>query len=375
VDYQTGETPEEVAIGDFNADGILDLATPNLSSDTVSVLLGNGAGGRGDGTFAPKVDYPTGFSPYSVKAADFNSDGILDLVVINKQSATVSVLIGNGAGGLGDGTFSTKVDYWVGFNPHTLVVEELNSDGILDLAVANWGSDSISVLLGNGTAGHGNGAFSAKVDYSTGVGPKGLVAGDFNSDGILDLAVVNEQPRSVSILFGHGTGGHGDGTFGAKIDFPVRDEYPSGLSTGDFNSDGILDLVVAYASDLPGSISTFIGNGSDGHGDGTFVPGATYTVGTYPDNITVQDLNSDGIQDLAMAVAGTNSVRILIGNGAAGHGDGTFGSYSAYATGQGPWSVSVGDFNSDGIFDLAVADSSMSAISILFGNGTCLAVP
>jgi hypothetical protein len=126
-----------VAVGDFNRDGIPDLAVANAGNNSVSVLLGNGSGGFGAAT-----SYPVGSAPVSVAVGDFNHDGIPDLAVANANSNTVSVLLGNGSGGFGAAT-----SYPVGSDPFSVAVGDFNRDGIPDLAVANQGSNTVSVLL------------------------------------------------------------------------------------------------------------------------------------------------------------------------------------------------------------------------------------
>jgi len=151
----------------------------------VSVLLGNG-----NGTFAAKRDYETGDTPRSVALGDLNGDGKPDIVTANFSSNTVSVLLGNG-----NGTFAAKRDYETGRNPRSVALGDLNGDGKPDMAVTNVSSDTVSVLLGNG-----NGTFAATVDYGTGIRPISVAVGDFNGDGKPDLAVANYNSDTVSVL-------------------------------------------------------------------------------------------------------------------------------------------------------------------------------
>jgi hypothetical protein len=178
-----------VAVGDFNGDGVPDLAVTNSGPRTVSVLLGNG-----DGTFRTAFNCPVGAAPTCVAVGDFDRDGILDLVVNNNvASGTVSVLMGNG-----DGTFRAAGSYAAGISASAVAVADLNGDGILDLAVANGGSNNVSVLLGNG-----DGTFGAAVNYPAGGGdqpfPRSMAVGDFNGDGTPDLVVASD---TVSVLLG-----------------------------------------------------------------------------------------------------------------------------------------------------------------------------
>jgi hypothetical protein len=367
VDYPTGNNPLYIATGDFNSDGILDLAATNAGSDSVSILLGDGSDGKGDGTFSAKVDYPTGNSPFYIATGDFDSDGILDLAVTNGGSNSVSILLGDGSGGKGDGTFTARVDYPTGNSPFYITTGDFDADGILDLAVGNFDSDNVSILLGNGSDGQGYGTFAGKVDYPTGDGPRSLTAGDFNADGILDLAVTNGGSNNLSILLGDGSSGKGNGTFAAKVDYPTGNG-PQGIATGDFNADGIIDLAVTNS--VSDNLSILLGYGSGGRGNATFEDKADYTAGDGPTSVTTGDFNSDGILDLAVGNFTSNNVSILLGNGSGGQGNGTFAEKVDYTAGDGPASVTTGDFDADGILDLAVGNFDSYDVSILLGNGS-----
>jgi hypothetical protein len=177
-----------VAVGDFNGDGKPDLAVANWNSNSVSVLLGNG-----DGSFQAAQDFGAGISPESVAVGDFNGDGKPDLAVANFGSATVSVLLGNG-----DGSFRPAQDFVVGRGAYSVAVGDFNGDGKPDLAVANFWSTNVSVLLGNG-----DGSFQAAQNFGTGgygSFPASVAVGDFNGDGKPDLAVANYYSNNVSVL-------------------------------------------------------------------------------------------------------------------------------------------------------------------------------
>jgi hypothetical protein len=187
ISYVTGTGPRQVVVRDFNNDGNPDLAAAN-GNNTVSVLLGNG-----DGTFHSPVDYSVGSLPSGLIVGDFNSDGKPDLVVANQNSSTVSVLVGNA-----DGTFQPAVNYSSGPYPMAIAAADFNLDGKLDVVVVNGPSannDTVSVLLGNGAGG-----FYWPVAYGSFEDPVRVTTGDFNGDGKPDIVVTNSETNNVSVI-------------------------------------------------------------------------------------------------------------------------------------------------------------------------------
>jgi FG-GAP-like repeat/Abnormal spindle-like microcephaly-assoc'd, ASPM-SPD-2-Hydin len=219
-----------LAVGDFNKDGNLDIVATNGSQSTISILLGNGTG-----AFPSFAAYPTGSSPYGVTVGDFNGDGWPDIAVANESSGTVSILINKADG---SGTFLPKVDYAAagGGAPLTLACGSFRGNGIIDLAVAtNSAFGGIEVLLGKG-----DGTFQPAVPYDTLNNANGVVVGDFNNDGNLDMAV---SIASADSAFGFVTifPGLGNGTFGPEVTLTSA-PLPYGIVAADFNVDGGLDL-------------------------------------------------------------------------------------------------------------------------------------
>ncbi len=223
--------------------------------------------------------------------ADFNGDGFADLAVTNFSSGsdTVSVLLGNG-----DGTFRPIASYRTGSGSLVVAVGDFNRDGIADLAVTNLNSNNISVLLGNG-----DGTFQAANEYFAVTNPLTIAVGDFNGDGNPDLAIVGESSgQAVSVLLGNG-----DGSFKLPVNYPIGTiTHP--INTGDFNGDGKLDLVLADS----GNVILLLGNG-----DGTFQTPISYAIGNNAQSVVVADFNGDGIADIATANFGTNNVSVLLG--------------------------------------------------------------
>jgi hypothetical protein len=398
ANYNSGGSPESLAVGDFNGDGKPDLAVVDLSGGIVAIMLGNG-----QGEFVHPATYPgfdkAGDCCYAIAVGDFNGDGKPDLVTADEGFAAVSVRLGEG-----NGAFLPRKAFSVGYRPVAVAVGDLNGDGKLDVAVAGGpDADNISVLLGNG-----DGTLQPAVHYASGGStPTSVAVGDFNGDGKLDLAVANQSSssNSVSILLGNGDGtfqpaamysapsvpasvaigdfngdgkldlavavangasilmGNGDGTFQPAVNYttgaPAIIDGPAALfvAVGDFNGDGKLDLAVANeGSNGPGEVY-FVAI-LLGHGDGTFQPAATIYPLTEALSIAVADFNGDGRLDLALV--NYNGAAILLGNG-----DGTFQPPSMYASGSAATSLAVGDFNLDGKPDLAVANYGSDSIAIL----------
>jgi hypothetical protein len=344
-----------IAVGDFNGDGFPDLAVVNNSPvSTIVIWLAlpsaPATSGRSQSiSFQTPVEYPTGTRSDFVAVGDFNGDGKLDLAVANAGSNNVSVLLGNG-----DGTFQNKVDYPAGTNPVGLTLADFDGDGNVDLAVANL-SNSVSLLLGKG-----DGTFSASETFPSGGAPssaQSIASADFNGDGNADLAICNTFGR-ITILLGNGAG-----AFQPPVVYDVVNGFS--LTVADVNGDGKMDLVVPTGL----SVSVLLGRG-----DGTFQAAVPYNAGG-AFFVAVGDFNGDGIADLAVTNAPPdetrpdptlNTVTILLGTP-----HGSFTPQGTYALAGQPLVMAVGDFNRDGRSDLAVVDIG-SGFSVLLGIPTYL---
>lgn len=357
-----GSLPSALVTGDWDEDGIQDLAVVNTNTGSVSLLRGNGVGGVGNGTFAVAVPLVTAPSPACIAAADLNGDGIIDLVVGSQADTTLAVHLGGGIGGVGDGTFAAPYAVNCAVQASGIAIADLDEDGIQDL-IAAGGTNSVAILRGLGLAGVGNGTFAEAALAPAGSAPRSVVVGDFNSDGISDLAVSSNNLR---VLLGYGTSGKGNGTFESSVGYPVG-PAPNHLASGDFNLDGITDLAVANSA--ASTVSVLLGNGASGVGDGTFALANTVVSGSGPNGVSVADWNGDGLPDIAIANNNASKVASVL----LGKGNGTFEAAQTFAAQTSPSALALGDFNEDGGYDLVVANRASASVTVLIaGCGAAL---
>jgi len=343
--FATGTSPRSVALGDVNGDGTLDIITANQGSSNVSVLLGTG-----DGTFATQGTFgaQNAGGAYAVTLGDVNGDGKLDIVTANRSANGVSVLLGNG-----DGTFQGSQFFSAGGNQFAVALGDLNGDGKLDIVTANTNT-VIAVLLGNG-----NGTFQSQSTRDAGTNPRSVTLGDVNGDGRLDIMTANFGSTNASVLLGNG-----NGTFQSAATFATGTNSRS-ATLGDVNGDGRLDIVAAnYNSD---NASVLLGTGGSAP-TASFSPQQAFSTGssTYLRAVTSGDVNGDGKLDIITTNRGSNGASVIV---TLGNGNGTFGAPASFATGSGPYSVTLGDVNGDGKLDIVTANRSDSNVSVLLGNG------
>ena len=347
--FRVNSPPNAMAVGDFNGDGLPDLVTASLASQYVTVLTGEPSGNYGTFTIPSKYAIGELTGVAAVAVGDFNGDGFQDIVTANLNSGNVSVLLGDG---LGDKfTPAPNSPFAVGTGPQAVLVADFNGDGFQDLAIANSGSNNVTVLLGNGAGGFIPAPGSP---IAVGTGPVSLAVADFNADGVLDLAVANSGSNNVTVLSGSGTGAF---TAGTPLSVGTT---PLSIVAADINQDGAADLVVANS--VSNNVTLLINTGT-----GVFGPSAhsPLTVGTMPHSVVVSDFNGDGKPDIATANQGSDNVTVLL-QGASGQFPPA--PYSPLAAGAGPDALVVADFNKDGIADLAVANGHTVTVTEYLGE-------
>ncbi len=239
MNYPAPSFTRDVAVGDFNGDGHLDLAAADWGGDEVEVLFG-----IGDGSFQSSVTFEVEAEPASLATGDFNGDGNLDIVTANDEAASLTVLFGNGTG-----SFRPAAVFPAGTPMNEVVSADFDGDGDLDLAVTNpLTTGTVHVRLNNG-----NGTFAPATIYQVGSAPRSLATGDINGDGILDLAVGNKSGGTVTLLFGTGTGSFQNIAHYSVGSFAYPEggnEWPSPIVLTDFDGDGRNDLALALNQGL-----------------------------------------------------------------------------------------------------------------------------
>ncbi len=360
VNYGTQVQPLAIATGDFNHDHNLDLVVANSGSSSLSIFLGNG-----DGTFTGPANLPItsppGSSggtaaPLSVAVADFDGDGIPDLIVSFAGSADLQLLHGNG-----DGSFQFLANIplsGVSSPPAIPIVPQVvavdfNQDGKPDLAVATF--SGIQILLNDGS-----GNFTLKSTVLAGQATQNFAVADFNLDGHLDLAVNVFSGNSGNVLV---VLGNGDGTFQPAASIPLTPKTPIGIAASDLNRDGRPDIVV---SDFSGPILVALQQS-----DGSFIAASPLNAIPHPGNVLIGDFDGDGNPDLAVV---SNSANATAGQPDAvlvfrGFGTGSFAPPSQFDVASGPIAFVAASFTNTVSQDIATADVSANMISVLVNQG------
>jgi hypothetical protein len=287
---------------DFDRDGNIDIVTGNSSSNSVSIVLGNG-----DGTFDPQQSITVPNRPHGVAAIDVDGDADLDVVSANEVGNNLSVMINNGAG-----VFGPPTSFESGGNGEwPLAPADMNGDGIMDIVVGTHTDGRIIVMLGNGNGGFARPPGTPTNGYSAGGSTWMVAVGDVNNDGRIDVSTVNGFSGNAGILLGNGDGTLQPVTVYNQIG--AGGSLGNGLiatDLGDMDGDGDLDWVV---SSFSASRWTLLLN----NGAGVFSFGQHIAAAQSGSCASLYDFDNDGDLDMALADELEDEVR-MIRNGAPG---------------------------------------------------------
>jgi hypothetical protein len=361
----TGAAANGVAIADFNGDGIPDLAVVNPTG-SVTVYLGNGDGGfTADGPFSV-----TG-NPESIAVADFNGDGLPDIVTADANGTSVSVLMNTSTKGASTVTFADHQDFTVGSVPAAIAIGDFNRDGLPDIATANYGSGNVSVLLDTTAKDSSTAGFANHADFGVQSDPSSIAVGDLNGDGSQDI-VTSSLSGSLSLLLNTTGADASAATFHGEQTITSLNGAPSRLAIGDLGGAHEPDVVVGYNN------RSYVGV----FADTTATDATTFTFANEQDVPTAQlnsagvvlaDMNGDGKPDIVDA-SNAGETSVLVNTTPAGASALSFDAHQDFSTVFPLNAVAVGDLNGDGRPDLVTetAGATTDNVTILLNQTTSL---
>ncbi len=332
---------------DLDRDGLLDLTIVNEDTADLRVFM-NRADGTGllHTTFLQPT-FAVGPSASPSEPSDFNRDGIVDICVANIGDNSVSILLG-----VGDGTLGSQQKITVGLTPRGIAVLDADGDGDTDIVNTNSGSNNLSILYNDGFGAFGSPTFFG----GGGVGERALAAGDMNGDGVLDLVVGAYGAQQVLIDLGNG-----DGTFS------FHSAQSSGGTTwmlvlGDLDGNGTEDVTLVNSNNARGAVMF-------GDGEGNLSAPMLQTVDSSPIATDIGDLDGDG--DLDWVTSSYSGDWLLFRN----NGAGSYSFAKRFPSAQAASCALFADTDSDGDLDLALIDESADEVTIMRNSGTTRPVP
>jgi Flp pilus assembly secretin CpaC len=355
TDFAVGANPVAVAAQDFTNDTQKDLAVVNHDDSSISILINQG---NGNFTATPGSPIKLGTSeqgPTAIASAIFRLTDAThlvqpaDLVIANGTSNTVAVLLG---GDNFDGTFveAAGSPFTVGTNPSAVVIADFDGDGLLDIAVANQGDNSISTFKGDGLGGFTPFPKSPFLLPATEKGSIAMTTGVFDSSGKTEIAVLNATTENVGI-FQASFDNTFDGTFAEISGSPIATgTNPVAFAAGDLNTDGFADLAVVNQS--ANAITVLL---NDGTGVFTQAAGSPLVTASTPSGVAIADFTNDGLGDIAVTNNGSSTLGVY-----AGLGSGTFSADIQLSVPPGPLAVTTADLNGDGLPDAVLTAHSGS---------------
>ncbi len=375
VDLTVGTNPNIAATGDFDGDGRPDIIVTNTNNGagTTLTLFRNisSPGSLSTSSFTNLGTLTSGSGPTNVKVVDLDGDGKLDIVCANTAGGSVSAFR-NTSSGPGSITFdaarnvSTVSSGLIGAQPVVVAIADYDNDGKPDIAVSSayTSSNTISVIRNKTTTGatFSGSSFATALTFATGTTPLGLCTGDFDGDGLPDLAAVCSASNVVSIFLN--TGSIGTISFATRVDSNTG-VTPIDVATGDIDGDGKPDLVFTNAG-LSSTNFAVMRNTSSGAGVLSFATNVGFSTGTSPAGVGLADFNGDGKLDVAIVEAGTDKVSVFRNTATSGTiNSGSFATRLTAATGSGPTGIAINDLDGDGYPDIITGNKATNTISII----------
>ncbi|MDQ8013588.1 MAG: FG-GAP-like repeat-containing protein, partial [Flavobacterium nitrogenifigens] len=346
VNFSASESTYRVAIGDLDGDGKADIAV--TIEGHVALYRNTSVSGTINATsFAPAINIDGGPGERGIALGDLDGDGKLDLVETNFNTSNVSYFR-NTSSGVGDISFTARAVMAGGTNPIGLVIKDIDGDGKNDFVTSNFGAATVSVFR-NLTTTVGTLQFAAKQDFSVGTGGYAMVSGDFDNDGKVDLAVANNGANSVSVL--RNTSSIGAVSFATQV-ASVANTGPYSIAIGDVNGDDKLDLAVGYNNSTSVSI---LRNASSGVGNVTFDAKIDFATPTNPRSVGISDFNGDGKPDIVATSSG--NILSVFKNTAVTGGAISLSNRVDFPANPFTGSVAIGDLDGDGRYDVVTANS------------------
>ncbi len=353
--FAVGRAPGVVLVEDLNKDGKLDLVVANEKSGDVSVLLDDGKGGLSPSRGSP---FPAGPNPNDLASGDFNGDGLVDLAIANHETQHITVLLGDGRGSLAPAPHS-PVAVVVRPHVHGVATGDFNGDGNLDLLTDSWAEDRLVILFGDG-----DGRFTTPGTYvAVGRHPYQRVrVADLNGDGRADIVSPNLEGDNVTILLGDGMGKFHQP---ARSPFACGDS-PFNVAIGDVNADGKPDLAIVNSpsstADRKGQdgLTILIG---DGLGAFTKMAGSPFVTGKFPNIPAIGDLNGDGVADVAVSNPDGDKISIFTMSRKSSVATSATVSVPGH-----PKGLAIRDLDGDGKAEIVTTNNTGDSVTVISGK-------
>jgi len=297
LNFISGTEPFATAIGDLNGDGKHDVVTHSYPGNALHIFIN--ASTPGIIAFASKIDIPAGLNPIFMAIADLDKDGKPEILAVNNNGNSVSVFKNTTNAAI---SFAPKVDFPIGKYPGNLFVVDFDGDGYSDVAAVNFDDNTVSVLRNTST--NTNLSFASKKDYSTGVNPFWVTAGDLDNDSKAEMIVTNSGSNSVSVF--KNTGVTGTLSFAAPVTLTVGNS-PLSVSVADINGNGKPDLTITNF----GSNNISVINNTSSNGNLWFDVPVNFNTGSLSRSVAITDLDGDNKPDLSVVNSTANTLTIL----------------------------------------------------------------